>query len=133
MIRAAAFDDWLSAERERLRGLAVDTHDKLLRLQMDGANVAGDAARTARRLLELDQAHEAAHRLLFSRRRLNDAIGRWVLGYPTFQPFGTYRRSHFAHHRDEMGPDEPDLALYHGYPITKASWQWGWANPQEAG
>jgi fatty acid desaturase len=68
-------------------------------------------------------AHEAAHRLLFSRRRLNDAIGRWVLGYPTFQPFATYRRSHFAHHRDEMGPDEPDLALYHGYPITKASWR----------
>lgn len=67
-------------------------------------------------------AHEAAHRLLFSNRRLNDTVGRWVLGYPTFQPFATYRRSHFAHHRDEMGPDEPDLALYRGYPIARDSW-----------
>ena len=33
-----------------------------------------------------------------------------------------YRRVHFAHHRDEMGPDEPDLALYAGYPIPKDSW-----------
>lgn len=67
-------------------------------------------------------AHEAAHRLLFLNRRLNDFVGRWVLGFATFQPFGTYRRSHFSHHRDEMGPDEPDLSLYSGYPITKASW-----------
>ena len=29
-----------------------------------------------------------------------------------------YRRAHFAHHRDEMGPDEPDLALYRGYPVV---------------
>ncbi|WP_117000987.1 fatty acid desaturase family protein [Desertimonas flava] len=66
--------------------------------------------------------HEAAHRLLFPNRRVNDVVGRWVLGFATFQPFGTYRRSHFAHHRDEMGPDEPDLSLYNGYPISKASW-----------
>jgi hypothetical protein len=66
--------------------------------------------------------HEAAHRLLFPDRRVNDVVGRWVLGFATFQPFGTYRRSHFAHHRDEMGPDEPDLSLYNGYPISKASW-----------
>ncbi|CAN5721706.1 N/A [soil metagenome] len=67
-------------------------------------------------------AHEAAHRLLFPHRRLNDAVGKWVLGYPTLQPFATYRRSHFAHHRDEMGPDEPDLDLYGGYPISRESW-----------
>ena len=30
-----------------------------------------------------------------------------------------YRRAHFAHHRDEMGPDEPDTALYAGYPIAR--------------
>ena len=27
-------------------------------------------------------AHEAAHRLLFSNKRINDFVGRWVLGYP---------------------------------------------------
>lgn len=68
-------------------------------------------------------AHEAAHRLLFPSRFANDNVGRWLLGYPTFQPFGIYRRSHFAHHRDEMGPDEPDTELYRGYPITRASWR----------
>jgi fatty acid desaturase len=68
-------------------------------------------------------AHEAAHRLLFSRKAVNDVIGRWLLAYPAFVPFDAYRRSHFAHHRDELGPDEPDLNLYRGYPITRASWR----------
>ena len=65
--------------------------------------------------------HEAAHRLLFSNRRANDLVGRWGLAYPAFVPFDLYRRSHFAHHKDEMGPNEPDLGLYRGYPITRAS------------
>ncbi len=30
--------------------------------------------------------HEAAHRLLFSNRRANDLVGRWLLGYPSFTP-----------------------------------------------
>jgi fatty acid desaturase len=68
-------------------------------------------------------AHEAAHRLLFSDRRINDWVGRWVLGYPAFIPTDLYRRSHMAHHRDEMGPDEPDLGLYRGYPISRASFR----------
>ncbi len=67
--------------------------------------------------------HEAAHRLLFSNQKANDAVGRWVLGYPTFQAMLAYRRSHFAHHRDEMGPEEPDLSLYSGYPIPPDSWR----------
>ncbi len=64
--------------------------------------------------------HEAAHRLLFSNRAANDLVGR-TLAYPTFQALMAYRRSHFAHHRDEMGPEEPDLALYSGYPIPPDS------------
>jgi fatty acid desaturase len=66
--------------------------------------------------------HEAAHRLLFPNRRANDAVGRWLLAYPTLQAFFAYRRVHFAHHRDELGPDEPDLTLYRGYPIPADSW-----------
>jgi fatty acid desaturase len=65
--------------------------------------------------------HESAHRLLFSKKWLNDLVGQWLLSYPGFVPFHAYRRSHFAHHKDEMGPNEPDLGLYLGYPITKAS------------
>ncbi len=67
--------------------------------------------------------HEAAHRLLFPNRFANDGTGRWILGYPTLLPFYAYRRAHFAHHRDELGPDEPDLDLYRGYPIPKDSWR----------
>jgi hypothetical protein len=53
--------------------------------------------------------------------RVNDWVGRWLLGYPAFVPLEAYRRGHMAHHRDEFGPDEPDMNLYVGYPITRRS------------
>ena len=65
--------------------------------------------------------HEAAHRLLFSSRRLNDFCGRWLLSYPAIAGMLAYRRVHMAHHRDEMGPEEPDVGLYRGYPIPPDS------------
>ncbi|MFM2079087.1 MAG: hypothetical protein RJA49_2977 [Actinomycetota bacterium] len=67
--------------------------------------------------------HEAAHRLLFSNKRANDLVGRWLLGYPSFTSTDAYRRVHMAHHRDEFGPDEPDIPLYIGYPIGAASFR----------
>ncbi len=67
--------------------------------------------------------HEAAHRLLFRNRMANDVAGRWLLDYPAFVPFDIYRRSHFAHHKDEFGPGEPDIPLYAGYPAPAASWR----------
>jgi fatty acid desaturase len=67
--------------------------------------------------------HEAAHRLLFRNRRANDLVGRWLLDHPAFVPFDIYRRVHFAHHKDEFGPHEPDIPLYSGYPIPAASWR----------
>ncbi|MDO8362215.1 MAG: fatty acid desaturase [Actinomycetota bacterium] len=69
----------------------------------------------------LSLMHEAAHRLLFSNRRANDFAGRWLLGYPSLTNTDGYRRVHAAHHREEFGPDEPDIALYVGYPIGPAS------------
>lgn len=67
--------------------------------------------------------HEAAHRMLFRNRRWNDAVGRWVVGFPSFTPIDSYRRAHMAHHREEFGPNEPDIPLYRGYPITRASFR----------
>ena len=67
--------------------------------------------------------HEAAHRLLFADKRVNDWVGRWLLGFPAFTSTDAYRRVHMAHHRDEFGPDEPDIALYAGYPIGHASFR----------
>ncbi len=63
--------------------------------------------------------HESAHRLLFTRKGLNDFIGKWLVAYPAFIPISLYRRSHFAHHREEFGPDEPDIAFYRGYPCER--------------
>jgi fatty acid desaturase len=67
--------------------------------------------------------HEAAHRLLFRNRRVNDWVARWLLGFPSLTPVDLYRRGHMAHHRDEFGPDEPDIPLYRGYPIAKDSFR----------
>lgn len=63
--------------------------------------------------------HEAAHRLLFANKRLNDLVGTWLIAYPAYTPIGRYRRAHFAHHREEFGPEEPDLAFYRGYPCDR--------------
>jgi len=66
--------------------------------------------------------HEAAHRLLFSNRKINDWVGAWLVAYPAFVPIDAYRRSHMAHHKVEFGPHEPDMNLYVGYPIKRDSW-----------
>lgn len=59
--------------------------------------------------------HEAAHKLLFSNKRINDWVGTWVIAYPALVPIQIYRRGHFAHHKHEFGPEEPDMAYYGGY------------------
>ncbi len=64
--------------------------------------------------------HEAAHKLLFTNKRWNDWIGKWVVAYPVFTPVQLYRRVHFAHHKDEFGPDEPDIAFYCAVPLHAA-------------
>ncbi len=68
--------------------------------------------------------HEAAHRLLFSNRTINDVVGINILGW---LPLGTgthhYRRGHANHHRDEFGPNEPDFLLYSFYPIVRKSFR----------
>jgi fatty acid desaturase len=66
-------------------------------------------------------SHEAAHRLLFPNKRVNDWVGRWVVGYPGFISTDLYRRGHMAHHKEEFGPNEPDMNLYVGYPVSRAS------------
>lgn len=66
--------------------------------------------------------HEAAHRLLFTNKRINDLVGQQLVGLLAFGDGGsTYRIVHTQHHRDEFGPREPDFNLYARYPITRAS------------
>lgn len=65
--------------------------------------------------------HEAAHRLLFTHRKANDFVGNWLLGFPVITSTPAYRRVHMAHHRQEFGPEEPDIPLYANYPVQRAS------------
>ncbi|HXZ62590.1 MAG TPA: fatty acid desaturase family protein [Acidimicrobiales bacterium] len=65
--------------------------------------------------------HEAAHKLLFTNKRWNDWVGTWLIAYPVFTPIQLYRRGHFVHHKEEFGPDEPDIAYYAPYPCTRRS------------
>lgn len=69
----------------------------------------------------LAMMHESVHRLLFSNRKLNDFAGRWLLGYLSFVNSDAYRYVHMAHHREEFGPNEPDIPLYANYPISRDS------------
>ena len=66
--------------------------------------------------------HEAAHRLLFSNQKINDLIGIRLIGWLAFGSGSHgYRIGHIRHHRDEFGPQEPDIVLYSFYPISKSS------------
>ena len=62
--------------------------------------------------------HEAAHKLLFANQKLNDVVGTVFCNGFGFTSQGAYRRSHFTHHRDPLGVNEPDLTLYRDYPVT---------------
>jgi len=57
------FEDWLRAERARLRQRAVDALTRLLALQSKGGESEG-AVHTAARLLALDPLQETVHRAL---------------------------------------------------------------------
>jgi fatty acid desaturase len=48
-------------------------------------------------------------------------VGTWLIAYPAFTPIQLYRRGHFSHHREEFGPDEPDIAFYGGYRCDRAT------------
>ncbi len=66
--------------------------------------------------------HEAAHRLLFTNKRINDLVGQRLAGLVGFGDGGSaYRLVHTQHHRDEFGPREPDFRLYAHYPIARSS------------
>lgn len=60
-------------------------------------------------------AHDAAHYLLYDKRKLNDAVGRLCA---TVQGLSmcTYRVIHRLHHNHLYGELDPDTALHGGYP-----------------
>jgi fatty acid desaturase len=67
--------------------------------------------------------HEAAHRTLFARRRLNDWAGSWLAAYPIWTDPGPYRTYHLKHHAYTGTEKDPDLGLVTPFPITKSSFR----------
>jgi DNA-binding SARP family transcriptional activator len=71
-VQESPFEEWLTAERERLRELALEVLARLLTAQRDQGHTEA-AIQTAARLLALDQLQEPVHRTLM---RLHAQLGR---------------------------------------------------------
>jgi len=65
--------------------------------------------------------HEASHRTLFRKRRLNDWAGNWLCAYPIWADLRPYRHYHLQHHARTWTQDDPDLDLATPFPVTRAS------------
>jgi DNA-binding SARP family transcriptional activator len=79
--RGTQFEDWLMAERERLRELALEILAKLV-AQQRAAGAAEEALQTALRLLALDPLQEPVHRSLM---HLYCDVGRRVSALQQYQ------------------------------------------------
>lgn len=65
--------------------------------------------------------HEAAHGTLFRNPRLNAFVGQWLCAAPVWQRLDDYRAHHLRHHGHTQQPEDPDLGLSRGFPISPAS------------
>ena len=65
--------------------------------------------------------HDAAHRRLYESSQWNDWIGQILLGAPLIFSLQSYKTLHLKHHQNPLGPDDPDMSLIGGYPISKMS------------
>jgi fatty acid desaturase len=65
--------------------------------------------------------HEGAHARLLRSRAWNDFAGGWFAGYPVLISLPAYRSVHLVHHKDPIGPTDPDTVLTSGYPVTRAT------------
>jgi len=65
--------------------------------------------------------HDAAHKRLFSSVKLNDFVGQFLCAAPLLFSMYSYRTLHLRHHKEPLAPDDPDLTLIGGYPISRKS------------
>jgi fatty acid desaturase len=67
--------------------------------------------------------HDCAHHALFRSRRLNEFFGQWLCAAPVLSNLTAYRDIHLRHHAKVGTPEDPDLANYRAYPVTRASFR----------
>jgi fatty acid desaturase len=67
--------------------------------------------------------HDCGHRALFRRERLNLVVGRWLCAAPVFADLDRYFAKHQKHHRDAGSHEDPDLASYEPYAVSRRSFR----------
>lgn len=65
--------------------------------------------------------HDASHYAVFSHKKVNDFVGRWLGAYPIVQDMLRYRPYHRTHHIHTGLDEDPDLLLTRGYPTSNKS------------
>lgn len=65
--------------------------------------------------------HDAAHRVLFRQRWLNDWVGKWLCAAPIWQRLHDYRTHHLSHHAHTGTEEDPDLGLSEPFPTSTGS------------
>lgn len=65
--------------------------------------------------------HDASHYAVFSNKKVNDFVGKWLGAYPIVQDMLSYRPYHRTHHIHTGLAEDPDLLLTRGYPTTRKS------------
>jgi len=67
--------------------------------------------------------HDCGHHTLFRSARLNDIVGQWLCALPVMNDQPAYARGHLQHHRKAGSREDPDLANYRNYPVSRASFR----------
>ncbi len=65
--------------------------------------------------------HDGAHARLYKSLTLNHFLGQFFTAAPLFFSQDSYRKFHLKHHLNPLVPDDPDISLIGGYPISKKS------------
>lgn len=67
--------------------------------------------------------HECGHQTFFASKKLNTLFGQFFAANPTFSDLHYYARTHAVHHRNAGTNEDPDLANYAAYPVSKDSFK----------
>ncbi|WP_000330010.1 fatty acid desaturase family protein, partial [Acinetobacter baumannii] len=57
----------------------------------------------------------------FKNKKINDFVGEWLCARPIWNDLQKYRVHHVRHHAKTSTPDDPDLSLVAGFPVSKQS------------
>ncbi len=63
--------------------------------------------------------HEAGHRSLFRTQAFNVFVSKWLTAPMDFSNGQSYMREHLHHHQAVGSQEDPDLANYQDYPISR--------------